>query len=332
MKGQSSLEFISIITLALVLSSPLIGLSQTTGLNFLNDISALQFDNSLTDLADTVERSNTLGPGFVQTKSINVPNDVVSANKVTNDSFVYYSRRGENTYRSILSSSFRVLSLPIDSRQYDMNVINIDGESWILEERHRDHLIHIEEEGQLSFNALDVPSQRNEFDSLPNQLGENSIGLDDPQFIFSRSDNRKGFLFESQPNEAISTSEEMAFYAVFTQLENQEYSETELLALDQVFSVDINTNGMLEVDVADGEETEVNINQGTLILEIIIEDDIELYQDSEKIWDSSVNSFSGNRELSLPESSDNLMLTEFIFTRNSTSEQTSEYLAQKYGD
>lgn len=329
MKGQSSLEFISVITMALVLSSPLIALSQTTGLNFISDVTDLQFDNSLEEIADTVDRAETLGSTYARTEIMNVPDQVVSANKITGESFQYFSRDGVQSFDVVTRGEFNILRLPTDSRQHEMRIINEEGRPWILPDEDRNHLTHLKRYGNQSFNSDDVPVN-GEIEDLPNQIGDNSIELDDPEFVFSATDNKKGLTFESRPLKEISTSDEMAFYTVHTL--TGETEQIDLLELNGVFEIGISDNEV-EVSIGGDNQGDVSIDGDFIVSKAnITEDDVSIsFSLTDETFESGNVNVGTQADLSLNDVSESVLMTEFIFTRNSSTSQTSEYLDRKYG-
>jgi len=76
MKGQSSVEFVSIIGIALVLAAPFVIESQDTMINLITDSEAAEFQASLNDMGDAATQVAASGEKSSRTIEITIPDNV----------------------------------------------------------------------------------------------------------------------------------------------------------------------------------------------------------------------------------------------------------------
>lgn len=107
MKGQASLEFISVVGIALVISSPFILEAQGAMIDLRLGSETAEFQASLDSFKDTVQSVEALSPPSRRSTYLQVPDDVQQA--YMRDEAVVYTRR----VRGADTNYSRIFSFPV---------------------------------------------------------------------------------------------------------------------------------------------------------------------------------------------------------------------------
>ena len=95
MKGQSSVEFVAIIGVALVLAAPFVVEGQESMIELATSSEDAQFQASLNELGTTAQQVSASGPRTTRTVELRVPSNIVNV-YIQDQALIYEMDRGGN--------------------------------------------------------------------------------------------------------------------------------------------------------------------------------------------------------------------------------------------
>lgn len=132
MKGQSSVEFVAIIGVALVLSLPFVVEGQESMIDLATGSEDAKFQASLNELSETVEQVSSSGEMSQRTFELQVPSNIESV-KTQQQALIYTQARGGQSKNFSVSfdTEINASSLSADRGLQELKVTYIDGEAVI---------------------------------------------------------------------------------------------------------------------------------------------------------------------------------------------------------
>ncbi|EHK02404.1 hypothetical protein HRED_01636 [Candidatus Haloredivivus sp. G17] len=130
MKGQASMEFVMVVGMALVLSSPFILEAQSSVIEVSYGSDVGEFQSSLDRLERAVQRVNSMGEPAREVVSLEMPNNIEQA-YISNDRGVVFTEdRGgqQSNYTRIFEVSLNDDGLPTEEGTRDVEVEAWNGE------------------------------------------------------------------------------------------------------------------------------------------------------------------------------------------------------------
>ena len=126
-KAQSSIEYLAVVGLGLLMATPFIGLVQQDVINLRTDSQDARFTSSLDEMESAIERADALGDSAQTSFTLNVPNNIAEAKVVNNRNIVFtQNRSGQLTnYTRILQVDINSEGLPSEQGSHQMK-----AESW----------------------------------------------------------------------------------------------------------------------------------------------------------------------------------------------------------
>jgi len=124
MKGQSSVEFLAIIGMAMILAAPFIVQAQDSAINLRLGTEAAEFSSSFDDLGGAIDAVAAMGEPAKRTVRLDVPQGIESATVVSNQALVYTQSRGDRSsnYTSIHDVNLYAGDLPTERGSYEIEV------------------------------------------------------------------------------------------------------------------------------------------------------------------------------------------------------------------
>lgn len=130
MKGQASMEFVMVVGMALILSSPFILEAQSSVIEVSYGSDVGEFQSSLDRLERAVQRVNSMGEPAREVVSLEMPNNIEQA-YISNDRGVVFTEdRGgqQSNYTRIFEVSLNDNGLPTEEGTRDVEVEAWNGE------------------------------------------------------------------------------------------------------------------------------------------------------------------------------------------------------------
>lgn len=130
MKGQASMEFVMVVGMALILSSPFILEAQSSVIEVSYGSDVGEFQSSLDRLERAVQRVNSMGEPAREVVSLEMPNNIEQA-YISNDRGVVFTEdRGgqQSNYTRIFEVSLNDDGLPTEEGTRDVEVEAWNGE------------------------------------------------------------------------------------------------------------------------------------------------------------------------------------------------------------
>ena len=137
-KGQSSIEFVSVVAITALLASPFIIQAQQSVFETRSSTELSQFGSSLDEFVNAVERVDAMGEPARDSARLDVPNGVIRAEVVNQNALVYTSNAsGDLTnYSRIVDAKLEETDLPTEEGSYlatleaSSGQVNISFENW----------------------------------------------------------------------------------------------------------------------------------------------------------------------------------------------------------
>ncbi|MFO7793458.1 MAG: LamG domain-containing protein [Candidatus Nanohaloarchaea archaeon] len=133
-KAQSSIEYLAIVGLGLLMATPFIGLVQQDVISLRTDSQDARFTSSLDEMESAIERADALGASAQTSFVLSVPDNIQSARVVGNKNIVFtQNRSGELTnYTRIFENNVSATELPTERGRYRINA-KTSGDQVVLE-------------------------------------------------------------------------------------------------------------------------------------------------------------------------------------------------------
>jgi Tfp pilus assembly protein PilE len=137
-KGQSSIEFVSVVAITALLASPFIIQAQQSVFETRSSTELSQFGSSLDEFVNAVERVDVMGEPARDSARLNIPNGVIRA-KVVNQNALVYTSNASGTltnYSRIVDAKLEETDLPTEEGSYlatleaSSGQVNISFENW----------------------------------------------------------------------------------------------------------------------------------------------------------------------------------------------------------
>ncbi len=130
MKGQASMEFVMVVGMALVLSSPFILEAQSSVIEVSYGSDVGEFQSSLDRLERAVQRVNSMGEPAKEVVSLEMPNNIEQAYISNDRGVVFIEDRGgqQSNYTRIFEVSLNDNGLPTEEGTKDVEVQAWNGE------------------------------------------------------------------------------------------------------------------------------------------------------------------------------------------------------------
>jgi len=127
MKGQSSVEFIAVVGLGIVLASPFIIQAQDSAINLRQGSDMAQFSSSFDQLGDAIDQVSAMGEPAKRTVRLDIPRNMESARVVGGNALVFTSNRSaqSSNFTSIHETDLNAGNLSADRGSY-----RIEVEAW----------------------------------------------------------------------------------------------------------------------------------------------------------------------------------------------------------
>jgi len=121
-KAQSSIEYLAVVGLGLLMATPFIGLVQQDVINLRTDSQDARFTSSLDEMESAIERADALGDSAQTSFTLNVPDNIVDARVVDDRNIVFtQNRSGQLSNRTvILGTNVQTSNLPLERGRYSM--------------------------------------------------------------------------------------------------------------------------------------------------------------------------------------------------------------------
>lgn len=124
MKAQSSVEFLTIVGIALVLAAPFIIQAQDWMINVSLGTDAAEFRSSFDELDDAIKTMAAMGEPSKTTVRLNIPNNFVSARVVNDEALVFTRDQGgrSTNYTRIYDTKIYADQLPSERGSHEITV------------------------------------------------------------------------------------------------------------------------------------------------------------------------------------------------------------------
>ena len=134
MKGQSSVEFVSIIGIALVLAAPFVIESQDTMINLITDSEDANFQTEINELGQTVDQVAASGEKSKQSINFQVPGNIETVYSM-DQALIFTQARGEQrkNFSRIFDTEINSTDIPTDQGIYQLNIEYTDGKAVITQ-------------------------------------------------------------------------------------------------------------------------------------------------------------------------------------------------------
>ena len=136
LKGQSAIEYLSIVGIGLLIATPFIVLVQEDITSLQTDSADARFSASLDEMSDAVERADALGEPASTSFTLNVPGGIESSTIESNFVIFTQNRTGEPSNVTRRMEADIVGNLPVDEGRYQGEAeawndqVNISFENW----------------------------------------------------------------------------------------------------------------------------------------------------------------------------------------------------------
>jgi len=124
-KGQSSLEFLTVIGIGMVLAAPFIIQAQDSMIDVILSSEAAEFESSMNKLDESIQTVHAMGEPAKQTIDLEVPQGIESAQIYNQNSLVYTQERAGNTANYTRIYDFDIHAendLPVEEGHHQVEV------------------------------------------------------------------------------------------------------------------------------------------------------------------------------------------------------------------
>ncbi len=127
LKGQSSIEYLAVVGIGLLMATPFIGLVQEEVFGLRTDSQDARFVSSLDEMESAIERAHALGEPAQSDFVLNLPDNIVFAKIVGGRNIVFtQNRSGQlSNYTRLMNVNVNADDLPKERGSYKMK-----AESW----------------------------------------------------------------------------------------------------------------------------------------------------------------------------------------------------------
>lgn len=327
MKGQSSIEYVSIVGIALLFAAPFIISAQSETADFLRNSETLRFSSSLDDIERTVERTSALGEPASSTVSLNTPSRGTDV-RLSSAGNLGYSRegRGQNNFISTFSPEINLVDFPVAEGVYSLRVEAYQDRIWMYPDQWNGTVSDIKDNGVAHFNAVNARPVDNF--KWENDIGSGSFG--DTDYETDLVNGRPGVLVQQDTTAGISSFDDsrFTFSIVFDQVENGQ----DLVTLGND-DLNVTSNGGDIVVEADGDTISVDYEENRPnLLKIEVDGGdvtVSLENEDSSNQDSGDVSFNIDDDEIELKGSDDFVVSEILLVEESENDNL-DYLTQKW--
>ena len=136
LKGQSAIEYFTIVGIGLLIATPFIVLVQEDVISLQTDSADARFSASLDEMVNAVERSHALGEPASTSFTLNVPGGIESSTIESNFVIFTQNRTGQPSNVTRMMDADISGNLPVDEGSYQGEAeawngqVNISFENW----------------------------------------------------------------------------------------------------------------------------------------------------------------------------------------------------------